>query len=65
MTETTKEAPAKAEGTKARVLKNGDGKISKGVRVSGARQFYKKGDEITLPDATALSLEDRGYVEIL
>lgn len=65
MTETTKPAPAKAVGAKVRVLKAGDGKISKGFRDAGERQFYAKGDEITVSDEIAQALEARGFAEIL
>lgn len=65
MTETTKPAPAKAAGARARVLKKGDGKISKGVIVGGERQYYAKGDEVSFPDEIAVALEARGYIDIL
>lgn len=65
MTETIKAAPAKAEGAKARVLKKGDGKISKGFRIDGESQYYAKGDEVSFPDEVAVALEARGYIDIL
>lgn len=64
MTETIK-APVKTGGANARVLKQGDGKISKGTRINSERQYYAKGDHVTLPDDVAAELEDRGYVELL
>ena len=65
MTDTAKAAPAKAEGTKVRVLKKGEGKISKGIRIGGESQYFAKSEEVVLPDDIAISLEDRGLVEIL
>lgn len=50
-----------------RVLKAGDGKISKGVHVPGVGDLkYKQGDVIDGAKAhLAAQLEDRGFVEIL
>jgi len=51
-----------------RVLKNGAGKIAKGVTAVEAdgqtrEQFYDKGDEFIVAADIADALEDRGYVE--
>lgn len=67
MTEVKKpdQAPAVAAGTaRCRVLKNGDGKISKGVHDLNGEHYYAKGDEFTTEKTIADNLEDRGFVEI-
>ena len=51
-----------------RVLKNGAGKIAKGVTAieddgQTREQFYAKGDEFIIAAEIADALEDRGYVE--
>lgn len=57
------------DGFKAcRVLKRGDGQVSKGYTEVGddgitREQYYAKGDELHLPAAIADALEDRGFVE--
>lgn len=66
MTEAKKpdQAPA-AEGTaRCRVLKNGDGKISKGVHDLNGEHYFAKGDEFTTEKTIADNLEDRGFIEI-
>lgn len=47
-----------------RVLKNGDGKISKGVHDLSGEHYFAKGDEFHAEKAIADALEDRGFVEI-
>lgn len=51
-----------------RVLKNGDGKIAKGMTAledDGVKreQFYAKGEEFVVEKTIADALEDRGFVE--
>lgn len=51
-----------------RVLKNGAGKIAKGLTAVDEdgvtrEQFYDKGDELIVAAAIADALEDRGFVE--
>jgi hypothetical protein len=50
----------------ARVLPMGDGKISMGVHVPGVGEaHYERGETFSVIETVAISLEDRGFVEIL
>lgn len=65
---TTTKATAPAGHKLCRVLKAGDGKVSKGAfeaEEDGIRreQYYAKGDEFSLPADMADTLENRGLVE--
>ncbi len=75
MTTNTKAAPVAApEAVPAgfvlcRVLKNGDGKVSKGVTAlddegQTVEQYYAKGDEFAVAKAIGDALESRGFVEV-
>lgn len=49
----------------ARVTKKGDGRISTGDHAAGLGDLtHDRGEILTLPEATALELEERGFVEI-
>lgn len=59
------EAASVAEGqARCRVLKAGDGKISKGVHDINGEHYFDKGDEFVTSQAIATNLEDRGFIEI-
>lgn len=66
MTDVKTDAKKPADDGKVlcRVLKNGDGKISKGVHDLNGEHYFAKGDEFHAEKATADALEDRGFVEI-
>lgn len=49
-----------------RITKAGNGKISMGIHVGGVGEAcFEWKEETSLPQDTAIALEDRGYVEIL
>lgn len=70
MTTTDKKAEAPKAEAKApdtavvRILKAGDGKVSKGQHDLNGEHYYAKGEEVLLPIAIATALENRGFVEI-
>lgn len=49
-----------------RVLKKGDGQVSKGYTdpANGAQAYYAKGDTFTVAESIGRQLEDRGFVEV-
>lgn len=57
--------PAADDGrVMCRVLKNGDGKISKGIHDLDGEHYFAKGDEFHAEKGIADLLEDRGFIEI-
>ena len=59
-----REAMPQQQMVEVRILKKGDGKISKGVHLPGiGNACYRWGEFATLPLDIALAQEDNGYVE--